>query len=53
MTSFRVPPTFIVATPSSHPLMTCPRPMANENGWPLVFELSNTFPSASVPVYST
>ena len=38
------PPTFIVATPSSQPLMTRPAPIGNSNGLPRSTELSNFAP---------
>src|SRR4029077_14751301 len=47
MTSVRVPPTFIPATPWSQPRMTCPPPSLNENGSPWSFELSNFLPCLS------
>src|ERR671926_438313 len=34
MVSFRLPPTFMPATPSSQPLMTLPRPSGKSNGSP-------------------
>jgi len=50
VTSLRLPPTFIVATPSSQPLMTRPLPMGKENGSPRSTELSNFWPLLSHPV---
>ena len=42
MISRRLPPTLIVANPSSQPLMTCPCPSGNANGWrPESSELSD------------
>lgn len=37
------------ATPSSHPLMTCPTPKVNLKGLPRSLEESNFLPSVSVP----
>src|SRR5690348_4057983 len=48
--SLRLPPTFIVATPSSQPLITCPWPSTNSNGWPRSTDESNFFPFVSHPV---
>src|ERR1700746_867264 len=53
MRNCRLPPTFIPATPSSQPLMTCPEPRSNENGLPEPTELSNFLPLVSQPVYCT
>src|SRR4029450_9855621 len=36
MVSLRLPPTFMVATPSSQPLMTLSRPTENWNGLPAI-----------------
>ena len=45
--------TSLIATypinPWSHPLMTCPDPNVNVNGWPRGMLLSNSVPSSSVP----
>ena len=46
MSRMRLPPTFIVSTPSSQPLMTRPMPTGNENGCPRSTELSNFLPLA-------
>ena len=46
MSSVRLPPTFIVATPSSQPLITRPMPSGNSNGRPRSSELSNFAPLA-------
>ena len=43
-------PTFMVPTPSSHPLMTRPLPMGNVSGSPRSTELSNFWPLLSHPV---
>ncbi len=55
MKSMRFPPTRMVATPSSQPLMTFPMPMGMVSGSPRSRELSNFFPfrsprAASQPV---
>src|SRR3989338_8470801 len=50
MVSLRLPPTFIPATPSSQPLMTCPAPTRKEKGSLRSIELSNLVPLASQPV---
>src|SRR4030095_7810166 len=50
MISWRFPPTFMVAIPSSQPLMTCPAPKTNSIGRPRVMELSKTVPSSTFPV---
>src|SRR5207248_1980057 len=42
----RFPPTFMLATPSSQPLMTRPCPIGKEKGVPRSRELSNFFPFA-------
>ena len=46
ISSVRLPPIFMPATPSSQPLITSPRPRPNENGVPRSRELSNFFPLA-------
>ncbi|QYO67783.1 ABC transporter ATP-binding protein [Leptolyngbya sp. 7M] len=46
----RRPPTFMLLSPSSQPLITRPFPIGNSNGWPRSRELSNLRPSSSVPV---
>lgn len=43
-------PTFMVAKPMSHPLMTLPCPSWKTNSVPLSLELSNFVPSSKVPV---
>ena len=43
-------PIFIVASPSSHPFITCPTPSVKVNGLSLSRELSNLVPSSNVPV---
>src|SRR5262249_16989713 len=53
MISFRLPPTFMVITPSSQPLITRPTPMGNSKGLPRSRELSNFVPFSSQPAYST
>src|SRR5881394_3437940 len=53
MRSWRLPPTFIPATPSSQPLITLPAPNGNSKGLPVPTELSNFLPVVSQPVYST
>jgi hypothetical protein len=50
MMSFRLPPTFIVATPSSQPLITRPLPIGNSNASLRSTELSNFWPLLSHPV---
>ncbi|EAZ94055.1 hypothetical protein CY0110_19707 [Crocosphaera chwakensis CCY0110] len=50
MIKMRWPPTFIEATPSSHPLITCPTPILNEKGLLRSRELSNFLPFSRVPV---
>ena len=50
ITSLRRPPTFIPATPWSHPAITCPAPSGNEKGSSRSRLLSNFFPSGSQPV---
>src|SRR6266550_3133667 len=42
----RAPPTFIPATPSSQPAITCLAPRVNWKGWPRSTELSNFLPLA-------
>ena len=44
MSRVRLPPMFMVATPSSQPLMTRPAPSGNEKGSPRSTELSNFLP---------
>jgi len=46
MRRVRLPPTFIVATPSSQPLITRPWPSGNSKGVPRSTELSNFLPFA-------
>src|ERR1700683_3621752 len=43
MRSWRLPPTFIPITPSSHPLITWPAPSRKSNGLPVPIELSHFF----------
>jgi len=50
MRSWRLPPTFMPATPSSQPLITMPAPSLNSSGSPRSSELSNFLPSVSQPV---
>ena len=44
MRNCRLPPTFIPATPSSHPLMTSPLPEVKSKGCSASTELSNFLP---------
>src|SRR6185437_15203390 len=44
MIKVRLPPTFMLATPSSQPLMTWPSPIGNSNGSCRSTELSNFLP---------
>ncbi len=46
----RFPPTFMPATPKSHPLMTWPAPRLKVNGWPWFALASKTLPSGSMPI---
>ena len=53
MESVRLPPTFIVLTPSFHPLMIWPSSTWNFSGFPLLLgssELSKVLPSTRLPV---
>ena len=50
MISFRLPPTFMPATPSSQPLITWPAPSWKANGWLRSRLESNFVPSFSQPV---
>src|ERR1700712_2822439 len=57
MIRVRLPPVFMVATPSSQPLITWPAPRGKLNGWLRSREESNFLPflplSSSQPVYWT